>query len=155
MSRWSTSLIALVLVASLGCATARPRFVKQRTPIDCAIASLAMADGTSYERVDHARARLGIRLDEVGGTPIPDVIAIAGYLGMHLVPREQVDLVQDEGIVIVVLRNEDGNEDLVSVHAVYVKSGQVYDPLDAAPVAWTEKFTHWRQLVIFLQKRHL
>lgn len=152
-------LLTLVLLSALGCTSLHgPVFVSQRTPIDCAIASLAMAAGTSYERVDAARGQLHVDVEANQGTPFFDIVAIAGRMGVRLVPNDHVNFLVDEGIVIVQPKNgalidrADGQV-LIPTHAVYLLRGMVYDPADTVPTPWPLKMPTWAQMIVFLQKR--
>jgi len=138
------ALVVLVLAAAcLG-----PRIheiVPQRTPLDCAVASLAMLAGKTYDETDRARLALGIEIGTVGMYP-DDIVRVAAMLGVTLTRIATTAApLSDEGILIVTLRGGD-------IHAVYLSRGDVYDPLERWPVPYSMAQMSWRSVVMFLKR---
>ncbi len=139
-------LVVLLATVLVGCATIldtgmgrRVALVEQRNGHDCAIAALAMATDTSYDRVDVARKQLGI--DDSNGLTASQVVRIAALMHLRLdYATGEPNPAQDEGIVVVQVNPGDLNY----AHAVYLYHAYVYDPADtSSPTPYVLAYTHW------------
>lgn len=146
----AASLFLMLSTAVGSCASLRdvgtvhyPQHTMQKLCCDCGIAALAMAADTTYERVDRARAQLGIEKNV--GLMQPQVLSIARQLGLQLTV-EREPLPGDRGIIV--LRAESG-----VVHAAYYVRGLLYDPSSFGPEAYVSVLPRWEKVLYFLKER--
>jgi hypothetical protein len=145
-------LVALPLALGMGCAGLANLgtidvvdHVRQEDPRGCVVAAVAMAAKRTYRDVDVVRVRLGMNYTPEGGLVIPDMLTLAGAMGVRLVLTESVNLVTDRGLLVV--RWLDGT----GFHVVYLYRGLVYDPLEYAPKSFVYGLQQWEPYAFLRQ----
>ena len=126
-------LTLAVSACSLGLSpTLLPNHVRQRTSVDCLLASLATLGGWTYEQAETARIAAGITYHD--GLDPSEAVTIAARLGKRLQIDYTPNPVQEDGIFVA--KWGDPSLSVAGHHAVYLQDGWVYDPSQDQPQPW-------------------